>query len=110
MVAHITILQLKPGIMDDLIRMFQDAIGLAAAEQQGFKSMTLLINDNEGQAMAISLWATAADLLSSERSSVYGEQLAQVDNLLDAPPVRQVYEVGVQIDLSPEGRAHIRGI
>ena len=109
MFARVTILQLQPGKLDEFIRVFQDSIAPAAAAQPGFGSITLLTDPRRNKVLAVGLWETEADLQAGE-TAYYQERLAGISNLLAGPPVREVYEVGVQIDLTPAGVAHIRGI
>jgi quinol monooxygenase YgiN len=109
MFARVTTLQLQPGKLDEFLRFFQDSIAPAAAAQPGFGSITLLTDPQLGKVVAFGLWDSEADLLASERS-YYQARLAEVGGLLAAPPLREVYEVSVQVDLTAEGAAHIRGI
>ena len=43
--------------------------------------------------MAITYWASEADLKANEASGYYQEQVAKFGALLAAQPVREVYEV-----------------
>lgn len=105
MLARIATFQLKPGATDDLIRVFQDVLAPLAAEQPGFHGITLLTNAQTGSAVTIGLWAAEADLLAAEQA-----QFAGIDILLAGPTVRRIYEVSVQVVLTEQGQAHIRGI
>jgi len=105
MLARIVTFQLKPGATDDLIRVFQDVLAPLAAQQPGFHGVTLLTDAQIGRAITIGLWATEADLLAAEQ-----EQLAGIDILLAEPTARAVYEVSLQVVLTEQGQAHIRGI
>jgi hypothetical protein len=94
---------------DDLIRHFQDVIVVAAAERKGFHGMLLLTDHQARRALSVDLWATEADLAADERAS-YREPITKVSDLLVAAPLAEVYDVSVQVDLTAEGGAHIRGI
>src|SRR5262245_52696326 len=109
MFARVTILQLQPGKLDEFIRIFQDSIAPAAAAQPGFGGITLLTDPQIGKVLAVGLWETEDDLLAGE-ATYYQKGLAAISNLLTAPPSREVYEVSVQAELTPQGTAHIRGI
>ena len=110
MFAQITIFQLNPGALDDLIRRFQDTIAQAVGGQPGFAGMTLLTDPATDRVLSVGLWETEADLLAGERSSYYQEQLARVKHLLAGPPIQEIYEVAVQVEITGPGTAHIRGI
>ena len=109
MVARVTTLQLQPGKLDAFLRIFQDLIAPVAAAQPGFGGITLLADPQLGKVVAFGLWDSEADLLASERA-YYQAKLAEVSWLLAGPPLRESYEVSVQVELNEQGMAHIRGI
>ena len=109
MFAQITTLQLRPGKLDEFIRIFQDAIAPAAAAQHGFGGITLLTDPSIGKVIAVGLWEREAEMLPGDIG--YGEeQFAGVGSLLAERPAREIYQVSVQVELTEQGSAHIRGI
>jgi heme-degrading monooxygenase HmoA len=110
MFARITTFRLRPGATDDLIRAFQDSLALAGAEQPGFGGITLLIDPQADKALSLGPWATEADRQAGERSDAYQERLANIADLLAEPPECADYEVCVQVELTEQGTAHVRGI
>jgi heme-degrading monooxygenase HmoA len=109
MFARVTILQLQPGKLDEFLRIFQDSIAPAAAAQPGFGGITVLTDPRIDKVLAVGLWETEDDLLAGE-TAYYQERLAGIKSLLAAPPVREVYEASVQVELTAQGSARIRGI
>ena len=109
MFARVTTLQLQPERLDEFLRIFQDSIAPAAAAQPGFGGITVLTDPRLGKVLAVGLWETEDDLLAGE-TAYYQEHLAGISGLLAAPPVREVYEASVQVELTLGGTAHIRGI
>ena len=109
MFARVTTLQLQPGKLDEFLRVFQDSIAPVAAAQPGFGGITLMNDSQLGKVVAFGLWDSEADLLASERS-YYQTKLAEVSGLLAGPPLRESYEVSVQVELNEQGMARIRGI
>jgi len=110
MLAHITTAQVQPDKTDDVIRVFQDVLAVAAVEQQGFGGITLFTDAKTGRVMSVSLWLTEADLISAASSPAEQEQLVKVKEFLAGPIVREVYEVSVQVEMTEQGRARMRGI
>jgi heme-degrading monooxygenase HmoA len=110
MIARITTFQLKPGAIDDLIRRFQDSIAHSAAQQPGFGGLTVLTDPRTSRVVSIGLWATETELLAGERKDDYQEQFAKIGELLSRPPDQEIYEISVQVELTEQGLAHIRGI
>jgi len=109
MFARVTTLQLQPGKLDEFLRFFQDSIAPAAAAQPGFGGITLMTDPRLGKVVAFGLWDSEADLLASERA-YYQAKLGEVGRLLAGPPLREAYEVSVQVELNEQGTARIRGI
>jgi heme-degrading monooxygenase HmoA len=110
MFARMTTFRPKPGAIDDLIRAFQDSLAPVSAEQPGFGGITLLIDPQTGAALSLALWATEADRQTNERSNIHQEWLASIAQLLAGPPAHTDYEVCVQVELTEQGTAHVRGI
>jgi quinol monooxygenase YgiN len=109
MYARVTTLQIQPGRLDEFLHLFQDSIAPAAAAQPGFGGITLMTDSQLGKVVAFGLWDSEADLLASERA-YYQTKLGEVSGLLAGPPLRESYEVSVQVELNEQGAAHIRGL
>ena len=88
--------QIKPGKMDDAIRIFRDSVVPAAKQQKGFKSILFLTDRAGNKAIAVSVWETDADLKANEASGYYREQIAKFADVFSAPPTAQAYVVSVQ--------------
>jgi quinol monooxygenase YgiN len=107
--ARVTTLQIQLGKLDEFLRLFQESIVPAAAAQPGFGGITLMADPRLGKVVAFGLWYTEADLLASEQA-YYQTELGHVAGLLAGPPLREVFEVSLQVELSEQGMARIRGI
>jgi heme-degrading monooxygenase HmoA len=98
MYASVTLAQLQPGNVDELLQFLHDNVVPAAQAQQGFKGLLLLTNDNTNKGIAIGLWETEADMVASETSEgYYTVQLARGAQFFAAPPVREAYQVNIQV-------------
>jgi quinol monooxygenase YgiN len=94
MYVRVTTIQLQPGKVDEAIRIYQESVIPAAKQQAGFHSTSLLIDRTANKAIAITSWASEADMKANEASGYYQEQLAKFAPLFAAQPVRETYEVG----------------
>jgi len=75
-------------------------------QQQGFQGADLLVDRTTGKGISISNWATRADLEATESSGWYQQQVAKFATVWMAPPVREIYEVAVQVEAAKAvGRA-----
>ena len=66
-------------------------------QQQGFLGANLLVDRNTGKILTISTWATRADLEATETSGWYQEQVTKFAKTWVEPPVREIFEVAVDI-------------
>ncbi len=95
--ARVVTVQIQPGKMDETIGLFRDSVVPAAKAQKGFKGAYLLTNRSTGKGIAVSLWETEADLTAGETSGYYQEQIAKFGQLFAEPPLREAYEVSLQV-------------
>jgi heme-degrading monooxygenase HmoA len=98
MYARATLAQLQPGNVDELVHFLRENVVPAAQAQQGFKGLLLLTDETTNKGIAIALWETEADMAASESpDGYYTKQLARGAHFFAAPPVREVYEVTLQV-------------
>jgi len=89
--------QVQPGKADELTKIYRDSVIPAAKQQKGFKGGFLLVDPNTGKCVSISLWETEADMTAGEASGYLREQVAKLAPTFTSPPVREAYEVRVQV-------------
>ena len=58
MYARVTLAQLQPGIVDELLQFLRENVVPAAQAQQGFKGLHLLTDEHTNKGIAIALWET----------------------------------------------------
>ena len=98
MYARVTLAQLQPGKVDELLQFLRENVVPAAQRQQGFKGLLLLTDETTNKGIALGLWETEADLVASEASDgYYTVQLARGAHFFAAPPVRETYQVNIQV-------------
>lgn len=98
MYARVTLAKLQPGIVDELLKFLRENVVPAAQAQQGFKGLLLLTDDTTDKGIAIALWETEAEMAASEASNgYYSVQIARGAHFFAEPPVREVYQVTLQV-------------
>ena len=95
--ARIVTVQLQPGKIDEAIRIFRDSIVPAAKQQNGFKGALLLTDASADKVISVTQWETEADMLASETSGYYQEQVAKVGHIVRSQPTDEHYQVSVQV-------------
>ena len=76
--VRVTTIQLQPGKVDQAVRIYQESV-VPARKTTGRVSerQTLLIDRAANKGVAITYWASEADLMASEASGYYQEQVAK---------------------------------
>jgi heme-degrading monooxygenase HmoA len=96
MYARVTHVQMQPDKIDEAISIYRDSVVAAVKAQKGYRATYMLSDRATGKGMAVTIWESLEDLQASESSGYYNEQVGKFAPVLIAPPVREVYEVGVQ--------------
>jgi heme-degrading monooxygenase HmoA len=107
MFIEVTSLSVSPDKMDSLIRHFQDSVAEGLAGQRGFAGMLLLTDRQAGQALALLLWETEADLLVFAAGQ---SQWLLATSLLIQQARRVSYEVSVYAERTEQGTLWMHGI
>jgi heme-degrading monooxygenase HmoA len=95
MYARVTQFQMKPGRRDDAVRIADQEILPGMKEDQGFRHIYVLVDEQGTDGMVITLWETAADEQAS-RAKV-GQRFGQLSDVLAGQPQpSQVYEVATE--------------
>jgi heme-degrading monooxygenase HmoA len=98
MYARVTLAQLQPGKIDELTQFLRDNVVPAAKALQGFKGLLLLTDESSNKGIAVALWETEADMATGEASGgYYSVQIARGAHFFAAPPVREFYQVTLQV-------------
>jgi hypothetical protein len=98
MYARVTLAQLQPSKGDELTQFLHGNVVPAAQQQQAFKGLLLLTDEHTNKGIAIGLWETEAEMAASEASDgYYTVQLAKGVHFFAAPPVREAYQVTLQV-------------
>lgn len=97
MYGRVMTMEIRSGGEDEAIAIYRDCVVPAASEQKGFKGALLLVDRSTNRAMAISLWESQADIEAAMATGHLQPQAAKLISTFAAPPVRETYEVAVQV-------------
>lgn len=96
MYARLTIVQMKPDLLDETVKLYEDDVIPAAKSQKGFRGAYLLSDSKSGKGVSITLWDSEEEAIANEKSGYYQDQVNKFKDYFTAPPVREGYEVSVQ--------------
>jgi len=94
--ARTVTVQVQPGKIDEVIRIYRDSIVPAAKQQKGFKGAFLLTDKKTGKGISVTLWESEADMEKGEATGYLREQIGKVASSFSAPPTTEHYEISVQ--------------
>lgn len=97
MFARTTTIFIKPERIDEAIAIYETSVIPAAREQKGFRTATYLADRRSGKGISLTFWETEADAVANEENLYYQEQLVKFMNLYSAPPVREGFEVAIEV-------------
>jgi heme-degrading monooxygenase HmoA len=87
---------LDPERIEETVHQFRDGALPELREQQGFKGITVAVNRRTGQALAVTLWETEADMKASEKLATQAREQAIATARPSREPIVDHYEVVVQ--------------
>lgn len=96
MFARLTIVQGKPGIIDEAIQKYKVINIPEIKSHKGFQKAYFLVNREESKVLALSFWDSEEDALEREATEAYKQAHAYVPDLVVTPPVREGYEIAVE--------------
>ena len=102
MYSRVTIVQVHPDKMDELITVFRDSIVPAVRQQAGCRKLLLFTDADAAQAISVSVWESETLWAESEKSGFVQEQIAKLAGILAGPPTREAYTLSVQAEGSSE--------
>jgi heme-degrading monooxygenase HmoA len=95
--AGVVAFRVRPDRMEEAVRTYLSSVVPALKEQQGFRGVLVLTDNEADEGYSISLWETEDDAEESESSGIYRKQIAKLGGLLVETPVRKIYEVSIQM-------------
>ena len=96
MYARLTIVQMKPDLIDETVKLYENSVVPAAKSQKGFRGAYLLTDSKSGKGISISLWDSEEEAIANENSGYYQDQVNKFKEYFTAPPVREGYDVSIQ--------------
>ncbi len=96
MFARLLRIKTKIERIDEAAKLFEESVIPLLKNQKGYKGTYFLTDRKTGVSIAITLWENEEDMLATESSHFFQEQLVRFMTFFKAPPIREAYEVVVQ--------------
>ena len=93
MYARVATGQVKPGKMEEFIKIYNETQKSVNQQVQGFQSARLLTDPSTNRGIAVTIWATESDAKASVTPSVMENVMARFGEVLEGPVTNEFYEV-----------------
>jgi len=96
MFARLLRIKTKIERIDEAAKLFEESVIPLCKNQKGYKGAYFLTDRKTGVSILITLWENEEDMLATESSHFFQEQLVKFMTFFKAPPIREAYELVVQ--------------
>ncbi len=96
MFARLLRIKTKIERIDEAAKLFEESVIPSCKNQKGYKGAYFLTDRKTGVSILITLWENEEDMLATESSLFFQEQLVKFRTFFKADPIREAYEVIVQ--------------
>ena len=94
--ARYTAVNVKPGMMDEFIKVYTESTVPVAMQQEGFKGALLLTDAETNKTIVISMWESEELMRAGENSGYYQDQIRKRAHLFDGETVREYYDISAR--------------
>jgi heme-degrading monooxygenase HmoA len=95
MFVRVLKMRLKADKISEATRIFRETVIPLCRKQPGFKGGYYMSNPKTGESVALTFWKTKEDMLATEASHFFQEQVARFIPFYAKPPIRKTFEVEV---------------
>ena len=75
------------------VKIFKESVIPLCKNQKGYKRALFLCDEKSNTCLPITLWDSEKDMIETEESRFFQEQLVKFMGLFSEPPIRETYEV-----------------
>lgn len=93
MFARILRIQTHLDRIDEAASLFEDQVVPSIKSIKGHLGANFMADRKTGNCVILTMWETEEDLLETEHSRIFQEQLVKFMQYFITPPIREVYEV-----------------
>ena len=96
MFARLLVIQLKVEQIDEASMLFEESVIPLAKDKKGYKGAYFLTDRNTGKCIIMTQWETEEDMLATEKSRFFQEQLVKFIGFFKSDPIREAYEIVIE--------------
>lgn len=93
MFARILRIQTKIEQIDEASKLFEESVIPLCKDKKGYKGAYFLTDRKTGNSIPLTMWESEEDMLATERSRFFQEQVVKFLSFFKTSPIREAYEV-----------------
>jgi heme-degrading monooxygenase HmoA len=95
-------MRLKVDKIAEATRVFRDTVVPLCRKQPGFRGGYYMSDPKTGESIAMTFWEREEDMLATEASRFFQEQVARFVPFYAKPPIREAFEVEMIAGKEPQ--------
>jgi hypothetical protein len=89
-------MQTETKRIDEASMLFEESVIPLCKDKKGYKGANFLADRKTGKCIFITQWETEKDMLATEQSRFFQEQLVKFIDFFTENPIREAYEVVIE--------------
>ena len=89
-------IQTKPELIDRAAQIFKESVIPQCKDKKGYRGAYYLADRTSGECIPMTLWETEKDMVATESSHFFQEQLLKFMSFFTVPPIKESFEVVVK--------------
>jgi len=94
--ARLLIIQLKFEQIDEASMLFEESVIPLCKDKKGYKGAYFLTDRKTGKCIMMTQWESEEDMLATEQSRFFQEQVVKFLSFFKSAPIREAYEVCIE--------------
>jgi len=96
MYIRLLIIQTETNRIDEASMLFEESVIPLCKDKKGYKGANFLADRKTGKCIVSTQWETEEDMLATERSRFFQEQVIKFLGFFTKNPIREAYEVVIE--------------
>lgn len=96
MFARLLRIEMGTERIDRASKLFAESVIPLCRDQKGYKGAFFLADRKAGKCLPITLWESEEDMLATESSKFFQEQVVKFISFFKSSPIREAFEVVVE--------------
>ena len=96
MYTRLLIMKMKIDRIDEASMLFEESVIPLCKDKKGYKGAYFLADRKTGKCNMITIWDSEEDMMATEQSRFFQEQIIKFMRFFTSNPIREAYEIVVE--------------